>query len=77
MLIIILLYTIQPLALVATMNWQEVAKIGNSAIMVDAGRLLPGWGIYVVFIAALGAILINVNALTWSASRDLLARARH
>jgi len=74
--IILVLYTIQPLALVGTMNWQEVAKIGNSAIMVDAARLLPGWGLYVVFIAALGAILTTVNALTWSASRDLLAWAR-
>lgn len=75
-LIILVLYTIQPLALVATMDWQEVAKIGNPAIMVDAGRLLPGWGIYVVFIAALGAIVTTINALTWSASRDLLAWAR-
>ena len=75
-LIILVLYTIQPLALVGTMNWQEAAKIGNAAILVDAGRLLPGWGIYVIFIAAMGAILTTVNALTWSASRDLLAWAR-
>jgi APA family basic amino acid/polyamine antiporter len=74
--IIFVLYTLQPLALVGTMNWQEVAKIGNPAIMVDAGRLIPGWGISIVFIAALGAILTTVNALTWSASRDLLAWAR-
>ncbi|MBM3149495.1 MAG: APC family permease, partial [Chloroflexi bacterium] len=74
--IILVLYTIQPFALVSTMNWQEVGKIGSAAIMVDAGRLLPGWGIYVIFIAAMGAILTTVNALTWSASRDLLAWAR-
>jgi len=72
----LVLYTIQPFALVSTMNWQEVGKIGSAAIMVDAGRLLPGWGIYVIFIAAMGAILTTVNALTWSASRDLLAWAR-
>lgn len=75
-LIILVLYTIQPFALVATMNWQQAAKIGNAAIMVDAGKLLPGWGIYVIFIAAMGAILTTVNALTWSVSRDLLAWAR-
>jgi len=75
-LIILVLYTFQPLALVATMDWQQVAKIGNPAIMVDAGRLLPGWGIYIVFIAALGAIVTTINALTWSASRDLVAWAR-
>jgi APA family basic amino acid/polyamine antiporter len=74
--IILVLYTMQPLALVGTMNWQEAAKIGNPAILVDAGRLMPGWGITVVFIAALGAILTTINALTWSASRDLLAWAR-
>ncbi len=75
-LIILVLYTIQPLALVGTMNWQEAAKIGSPAIMVDAGKLLPGWGIYIIFIAAMGAILTTVNALTWSVSRDLLAWAR-
>jgi APA family basic amino acid/polyamine antiporter len=74
--IILVLYVSQPFALVATMNWQEAAKIGSAAIMVDAGKLLPGWGIYVIFIAAMGAILTTVNALTWSASRDLLAWAR-
>ena len=74
--IILVLYTMQPLALVGTMNWHEAAKIGNPAILVDAGRLMPGWGITVVFIAALGAILTTINALTWSASRDLLAWAR-
>lgn len=74
--VIMVLYTIQPLALAGTMNWQEIGKIGNSAILVDAGRLLPGWGTYVVFIAAMGAILTTVNALTWSASRDMLAWAR-
>jgi APA family basic amino acid/polyamine antiporter len=58
------------------MNWQEAAKIGSPAIMVDAGKLLPGWGIYIIFIAAMGAILTTVNALTWSVSRDLLAWAR-
>jgi len=75
-LIILVLYTIQPLALVSTMNWEEAAKIGSPAIMVDAGKLLPGWGIYIIFIAAMGAILTTVNALTWSVSRDLLAWAR-
>ncbi len=75
-LIILVLYAVQPLALVGTMNWQEAAKIGNPAILVDAGRLMPGWGMTVVFIAALGAILTTINALTWSASRDLLAWAR-
>jgi APA family basic amino acid/polyamine antiporter len=75
-LIILVLYTIQPLALVATMSWQEVAKIGNPAIMIDASRLMPGWGLYIVFIAALGAIVTTINALTWSASRDLVAWAR-
>ncbi|MBN1691076.1 MAG: amino acid permease, partial [Dehalococcoidia bacterium] len=45
--IILALYTIQPLALAATMDWQEVAKIGNPAIMVDAARLMPGWGLYI------------------------------
>jgi len=75
-LIILAIYTMQPLALVGTMNWQEVAKIGIPAVMVDAGNLLPGWGIYVVFMAAMGAILTTINALTWSVSRDLLAWAR-
>jgi len=75
-LIILVLYTIQPLALVATMDWQEVAKIGNPAIMIDASRLMPGWGLDLIFIAALGAIVTTINALTWSASRDLLAWAR-
>lgn len=74
--IILILYTLQPFALVATMNWQEAAKVGSAAIMVDAGRLLPGWGIYVIFIAAMGAILTTINALTMSMARDLVAWAR-
>jgi predicted hydrocarbon binding protein len=35
---ILFLYTFQAYGLVASMNWQEVAKIGNTAVMVDAGR---------------------------------------
>ena len=64
--VILFLYTIQPLGLVASMNWQEVGKIGNTAVMVDAGRIMPGIGIFVVFVAAMGAILTTINALIWS-----------
>jgi len=74
--IILVLYTMQPLALIGTMNWQEAAKVGSAAILVDAGKLLPGWGIYVIFIAAMGAILTTINALTMSMARDLVAWAR-
>ena len=74
--VILFLYTIQPYGLVASMNWKEVAKIGNTAVMVDAGRIMPGIGIYVVFVAAMGAILTTINALIWSCARDLLAWAR-
>ena len=74
--VILFLYVIQPYGLVASMNWKEVAKIGNTAVMVDAGRIMPGIGIYVVFVAAMGAILTTINALIWSCARDLLAWAR-
>jgi basic amino acid/polyamine antiporter, APA family len=74
--IILFLYTIQPYGLVASMNWKEVAKIGNTAVMVDAGKIMPGIGIFVVFIAAMGAILTTINALIWSCARDLVAWAR-
>ena len=74
--IVFFLYVIQPYGLVASMNWKEVAKIGSTAVMVDAGRMLPGIGIYVVFIAAMGAILTTINALIWSCGRDLVAWAR-
>ena len=43
--VILFLYIIQPYGLVASMNWKEVAKIGNTAVMVDAGRIMPGIGI--------------------------------
>ena len=75
-LIVLVLYTLQPFALVASMGAGEAAKVGSTAIMVDAGKLMPGWGIWVIFIAAMGAILTTINALTWSAGRDLLAWAR-
>jgi APA family basic amino acid/polyamine antiporter len=74
--VVFFLYVIQPYGLVASMNWKEVAKIGNTAVMADAARLLPGIGIYIVFIAAMGAILTTINALIWSCGRDLLAWAR-
>lgn len=74
--VILFLYTIQPYGLVASMNWQEVAKIGNTAVMVDAGKIMPGIGIYIVFVAAMGAILTTINALIWSSARDLVAWAR-
>ncbi len=74
--VILFLYIIQPYGLVASMNWKEVAKIGNTAVMVDAGRIMPGIGIYVVFVAAMGAILTTINAIIWSCARDLLAWAR-
>jgi APA family basic amino acid/polyamine antiporter len=74
--IILILYVLQPFALVASMGADAAAKVGKTAIMVDAARLMPGWGIWIIFIAAMGAILTTVNALTWSAGRDLLAWAR-
>jgi APA family basic amino acid/polyamine antiporter len=74
--IILILYVLQPFALVASMGAEAAAKAGAPAIMIDAARLMPGWGIWVIFIAAMGAILTTVNALTWSAGRDLLAWAR-
>jgi APA family basic amino acid/polyamine antiporter len=74
--IIFILYTLLPFALVASMGAAAAAKAGAPAIMIDAARLMPGWGIWVIFIAAMGAILTTINALTWSAGRDLLAWAR-
>jgi APA family basic amino acid/polyamine antiporter len=75
-LIILVLYTWQPWALVASMGWQEVAKAGSPAIMLQAGKLMPGVGIWIIFIAAMGAILTTINALTMSAARDLVAWGR-
>jgi basic amino acid/polyamine antiporter, APA family len=74
--VVFFLYVIQPYGLVASMNWKEVAKIGSTAVMVDAGRLMPGIGIYIIFVAAMGAILTTINALIWSCGRDLVAWAR-
>jgi APA family basic amino acid/polyamine antiporter len=74
--LVLVLYTWQPFALVASWNWQEVAKAGSPAIMLQAGKLMPGIGIWIIFIAAMGAILTTINALTMSAARDLVAWAR-
>jgi basic amino acid/polyamine antiporter, APA family len=75
-LIILVLYVWQPFALVASMGAPASVKAGASAIMIDADQLMPGWGIWVIFIAAMGAILTTINALTLSAGRDLMAWAR-
>jgi APA family basic amino acid/polyamine antiporter len=75
-LVLLVLYVLQPYALVASMNWKEAAMIGSTAMMIDAGRLMPGWGIPVIFIAAMGAILTTINGQIWSTGRDLLAWAR-
>jgi APA family basic amino acid/polyamine antiporter len=75
-LIVLVLYVLQPFALVASMGTGEIAKAGTAAIMLDAGKLMPGWGIWIVFIAAMGALLTSINAITWAAGRDLLAWAR-
>jgi basic amino acid/polyamine antiporter, APA family len=74
--IVLVLYTWQPFALVASMGAAEAAKAGSPAILIDAGKLMPGWGIWVIFIAAMGAILTTINALTWSCARDMVAWAR-
>lgn len=73
---ILFLYTAQAYGLVASMNWQEVAKIGNTAVMVDAARIMPGIGIYVVFIACMAALLTSINGTMWACARDLMAWAR-
>jgi len=73
---ILLLYVLQAYGLVASMNWQDVAKIGNTAVMVDAGRIMPSIGIYIVFIACMGAILTSINGTMWACARDLVAWAR-
>jgi len=75
-LIVLVLYTWQPFALVASMGAQAAAKAGAPAILIDASKLMPGWGIWVIFIAAMGAILTTINALTMSAARDMVAYAR-
>jgi basic amino acid/polyamine antiporter, APA family len=75
-LVVLVLYVLQPFALVGSMGAAAAAKAGPTAIMIDAGKLMPGWGIWVIFIAAMGAILTTVNALVWSAGRDLLAWGR-
>jgi len=74
--IILILYTWQPFALVASMGATEAAKAGPAAVLLDAARLMPGIGIWIIFIAAMGAILTTINALTWSAARDMVAWAR-
>jgi len=74
--VVLVLYTWQPFALVASMGWQEVAKAGSPAIMLQAGKLMPGVGLWIIFIAAMGAILTTINALTMSCARDLVAWAR-
>lgn len=75
-LIILALYTLLPFSLISSMGWQEAAKAGQAAILIQAGKLMPGWGIWVIFIAAMGAILTTINALTWSCARDMVAWAR-
>jgi APA family basic amino acid/polyamine antiporter len=75
-LIVLVLYTWQPFALVASMGAAEAAKAGAPAVLLDAAKLMPGWGIWVIFIAAMGAILTTINALTWSCARDMVAWAR-
>jgi APA family basic amino acid/polyamine antiporter len=74
--IVLVLYTWQPLALVASMGAQAAAKAGAPAILIDAGKLMPVFGIWVIFIAAMGAMLTTINALTMSAARDMVAYAR-
>jgi len=74
--IILVLYTAQPFALVASMGWQEAAKVGTSAVLVDAAKLMPGWGIWVIFIAAMAAMLTTINSLTWACARGVVAWAR-
>ncbi len=74
--IVLALYAWQPFALVGSMGAEAVVKAGTPAIMIGAGNLMPGWGIWIIFIAAMGAMLTTVNALTWSAARDLMAWGR-
>jgi APA family basic amino acid/polyamine antiporter len=75
-LIVLIFYIVQPFALVASMGAGEAAKAGAPAILIEASKLMPGWGVWVIFMAAMGAILTTINALTWSAGRDLVAWAR-
>jgi APA family basic amino acid/polyamine antiporter len=75
-LVVLVLYVLQPFALIGSMGAAEAAKAGSPAIMVEAGKLMPGWGVWIIFLAAMGAILTTVNANIWSAGRELVAWAR-
>lgn len=74
--IVLILYILQPFALVATMLWSEAGEIGKAAILEAASRFLPPGAVMFIALGGIMAMLTTINALILIAARDLTAWGR-
>lgn len=72
--IVLVTYISLSLALVGSIDWQELATL-NAPVSHLAEKLFGPWGGIFVAIAAVGAAATSVNALVLVASRDIIALA--
>jgi APA family basic amino acid/polyamine antiporter len=75
-LIIFLLYVGQTFVFVGTAPWAESAKIGTTAVLVNARTFLPEWTVAVIALGALFAMTTTINALIMLSAREILAWSR-
>lgn len=72
--VVLVTYVILSIALVGSINWQDLATL-NAPVSHLAEKLFGEWGGIFVAIAATGAAATSVNALVLVASRDIIALA--
>lgn len=74
--IILVLYILQTFALTSVLKWDQVAKIGPTAVLVAASKFLPSGVVDFIVLAALLAMATTVNATLLTATRDITAWGR-
>ena len=67
--VVILIYTLVPLALVMTLPWQDYADT-NMAVITASEFLLPAWLVNFIAFGALFAAATSINGLLMGLSRD-------
>lgn len=73
--VILLMYTLVPAALVGLIPWNELGGT-EAAVGRAAGLFLPRWVAVVVSLSALGAAATSVNGILLAQTRDIFALAR-
>ncbi len=73
--VIILLYTLVPLALTGVLHWETMGST-RMAVLTASENFMPGWLVTFVAVGALLAAATSVNGMTMGVSRDFYKGAK-